>query len=695
MRWRKKANRVDFSTIDLASPERTSVDWRSLADGAPVEVSLDGIRPPPVLSREAAWRYLGESGWDLLANRPMSALWPNDTLAPFQRYVELLRRSPNYRSEFFIGLRHGTHQPMFMPRKVLKHHGYILGASGSGKTSEAIAQILIQLPEPFDWLRRGRYERAPILIIDMKPNGDRYLRALAECVAAEWNRPFRFFSNKPEYVSLKFDPFYCLRAVGYPLQLAETLLKSFSMIYPEGYGSDFFTAEQRVELQKNLYEQRPSTLQSLIDCIGNATRGVSGNKDARGLYSALAPLGMAMNVIADGSAIPDDDRIDFDRFFDEQEILYVHLDSRGTYLLSRDIGRLLLFALLETASQRERLGQKRQSFAIIDEFHRLAAHNVVEMLEDARGSGVGLILAHQSSSSLRSRDADMYGILFENCSFKQCLTLEDPRVIDLLRLISGRQREIRHGGFESETQGSTYSRGTSDSSYSSTSESSTYDGWGRSSTTSGAAYGRSSGHNYGEAYSKGVTRGSTWKEEMVPGLTPEMIVEVNANNLLSLIHIKGFARVGHTPTGGVPTLVQGLYPLTEKMAEEFEDRSWPSRTVDREEYYGHARPRVSEEVVQAAQQTAEANDAPSRTRDDGLRRQLEDRIRGLAERLAGQMVGEMTSVQRLARRRNVGVAQILEIARGLNIQVAKREDLLKPTEVDAIEEQLKRAGLGG
>lgn len=643
---------------------------------APPHPSTD-LRPPDF---DRHWAALGDRAWDILGRKRISDLFPTDTKCEFERYMEVLQRSsPRYRQEVFVGLDHKSGRPLFVPRSIFSHHAYILGATGSGKTTQALAQLLIQLAWEHDDTEGRHHDAPPMLIIDLKQNGDRYLRALAERIAQERGQKLRFFSIDAEYESLYFDPLYCLRSIKDPIKLLETLLKAFGLIYPEGYGSDFFTAEQRNELREILLTKRPSTLKELIGYLRAATRGKGGNADARGLYSAMATLGDAAHIRADGSPLDAERLVDFNRFFDQREVLYAHLDSRSMQLLSRDVGRLLLFSLLETASQRERRQSKTQVYVAIDEFHRLAARNIIEMLEDARSAGVGFLIAHQSSSSLKTRDADFYGILFENCSFKQCLTLEDPRVIELFQTIAGRIAEYRHGEAMTETEGRSEQRGWTDSASWSLSLGENPQG-----ETRGSAWGGSSAKSGGTSLSSSVGKTESRREEMVSALTPEMITEVNDVPLLSLLHIKGVGSQGLTPRRGIPTCVQGLYPVTKRVAEEMLKQPWPLKADNPDGDHRIARPASPDSEIRMASFTQDApvtavNDedglAGQTTINDGERRELAKRIDKLADKLRPQMLGQPMTVGRFCRRFSIRLKTLIALAaaHGITVKTDKSE----------------------
>lgn len=708
MLWPRKRRKIDLTPFEeyLAEqprsnlPESLDPTGPVVAWNRPLDIRLGRI------DLDTSWRRLGDQAWDILNNRRMRDIFPGAHPCEFARYLDTLHRSsPAYREEIFVGLRHPKNEPLLVPRYVFHNHAYILGGSGAGKTSHAISQLLLQLAEGYVDRDGRTHAPAPILIVDLKQNGDRYLRSLARRIAESRGQPLRFFSVDPEYESLSFDPFYCIRTVAYPLKRSELFLKALSMIYPEGYGSDFFTDEQRAQLTEILYHDRPTTMNEMIAFIRHATTGKSGNKDARGLYSALQSLEYAKNIHTDGAPLNRNLMIDFDRFYEEREVLYVHLDSRALSLLSADVGKLLLFCLLETAARRQKDGHRTQCFVAIDEFHRLAARNVVEMLEDARTAGVGFILAHQSSSSLKTRDADLYGSVFENTYFKQCLTLEDPRVIDLFKTIAGRTTEHKIGGTtsQSRTKGTTSaftdSHGTSGGTSASTPD--TFFGVGSHTVSDSSS--RSSGSSSGTSESRGSSESKSWEEDKIPALTPELITIVNDVNLMSLMHVKGTGGRCLTPTGGVPVIVRGLYPFDKTTADEMIDEPWPRRSIeDSEWYFEEARPTLSRgpggsrkaRPSRAASDEARTvgSQRPPRFAgaSEGDRRKLEGRIRDLAERLESEMLDEVMNVQRLSRVLRISMKAVIEAGASLGLDLSARQNDLTPVEV----RRLKRALAG-
>ncbi len=697
---RKRPKRVSFADAADPAARIAQPDFSAATDGGPARpVSFARADSAAPMTPEEMWERLGKTAWNqawnLLAKKRLKDILPTDTTSEWKWINDLRQCSTGgHQNEVFVGLRHPTTQPLLVPREVFQRHGYILGASGFGKTSHALAQLLIQLAEPYEWNGKAKQPTA-VMIVDLKPGGDPFLRALAEEVAREQHRKFRFFSTDPAFQSVQFDPFAMLRATPYLVERAEMLIKAFSLVYTEGYGSDFFTAEQRTTLIEIIHEENPDTFQKLVDLVESRTSGGSGNKDARGLYSAISGMQYALHVNVESKPVDPEQQIDFDRFLENGEVLYVHLDSRGNHLLSRDIGKLMLFSLLKAATERLKRRETRQAFVLIDEFQRLAARNVVEMLEDARSAGVGFVLAHQSSSALKTRDADLYGMLFENCSFKQCLTLEDVRVVELFKLLSGRVIERTHGGATTETKGHEESNATStgtSTSRSTMAGTSGETGYLATQWSEALSSGETTSHgttvSQGRSNSKSET--SSWQDQLVARLTPEMIVDVNDKDLLSLVHVKGGSR-GLTPTGGIPVLVQGLYPVPENAYKVMSDAPWPMDPAP--DYLERARPALPaakvDEVVAAKPDPARA---PRRKRAGASREkrnELQQRLTPVYERLRDGMLGEFVSVETLGRRHGVSAERILELARVLGHPVNGRGDLLRPDHVAEIERLLR------
>lgn len=582
---RKKAKPIDMSFLDEGEP--AAVDFSAVGDFGP-SVPLGDIPEPPDDSPQswfATWKAMGEAAWKVLLRQRIADLFPGcddiEQCSEFLLYWDLIRRSSRrFRDEVFIGLGPppGPPVPIFVPRSTFDGHAYILGKPARGKTSQALTNLLLQIATPIATPdEQDQDPPAAVLIIDLKPQGDRFLRGVAELLARSRGQELRFFSNTHRYDSLLFDPWRVIASQPDVQAQAETIFKSLSLIHPESQDAVFFMNEQRTVLEGALVK-RPQSLRQLIDDLEKMTRGRDGNREARGVHGALSIFENATNVIVDAGP-PRPNAIDFRAFLDRREVLYVHLESDEKHLSSQATGKLILSCLLTAAKQRrEDEGlDSAKVYVAIDEFHRLAAQNVVSFLETSRDLGVSFILSHQSPESLRSKSDDLFRLLFDIVGFQQYLTLTNPQAIELIRLASSRRSEFLRQMNRSTAHG----RGTSI-------------GWNKQHSdtdtgTYGFLWGRWGADRWGTSDSVGSSgsvteniteqEGSGESEAKIPGLTPEMVAQVNAPaGRVSLIVSWGEHDSSLTPLAGIPTLVSRLFPFSKKLADRLRKDVWPLRS---------------------------------------------------------------------------------------------------------------------
>lgn len=555
--------------------------------------SVPLARVPPVAlkrtDRLAQWHALGEGAWDVLAKKRIKDIFPecDDGLedSEFLRYWELICRSSlRFRREIFVGLQAaaGHPAPLFVPRSTFDSHGLIMGESNRGKSSQALTTLLLQLAWP-----ESPGEKPPaILIIDLKPQGDRFLRAVAEIIAEKRGQTLRFFSNSSHFESLRFDPWSTLLLQEDLQARAEIMFKALSLIHAESQDAEFFMNEQSYTLEEALalpagYKRPPLTsLRALIDRLERMTRDKGGNREARGIHGALSAFRRARNVIVEEPPGDRTNLIDFDALFEQGEVLYVHLESDDKHRLSQKIGKFVIACLLTVAKHRRNVQGKKndKAFVAIDEFQRLAAHNIVSYLEASRGLGVSFLLSQQTPESLMSGNVDLFSLLFDTTSFQQYLTLTNDRVIERLKIVSGRISENLSSSSRGESHSTMRTSGFSHQGQSNTSgeyffgSSAFADRWGES-TTHGSSSSVSDGTSTQE--------GSGAHEVKIPGLTPEMDARVNdPAERLSLVYVRGKEASTLSPLQGLPTLIQRIFPFSARRAKQFEDRAWPQRIAD-------------------------------------------------------------------------------------------------------------------
>ena len=138
--------------------------------------------------------------------------------------------------------------------RVLYDHTYIVGRTGSGKTSIGLKQFLIQII-------RGHQAKdvwsqpAPVVNFDLK--GDPVLFQTAKMEAERRGQKFRFFTLEKGKASCRFNPFSGFDSSSRTLpQLVQLVLDSLSLNYGVGYGRSYYAQRSRMLLSEALRETK-------------------------------------------------------------------------------------------------------------------------------------------------------------------------------------------------------------------------------------------------------------------------------------------------------------------------------------------------------------------------------------------------------------------------------------------------------
>ncbi len=526
-----------------------------------------------------------------------------DPFSEWHAYHELKNAYPAIANEIFLGL--FGNEPRLVPPAVLEGHGYILGGTGTGKTSIAIAQLLIQVA-------RGRPEPPPIIIIDLKPEGDRYLRGVADWLAAKRGIPLAFFSNRADYQSLEFDPLHALSSQPSNKAIAQTILQALIPIRIHKSEEVFFLNENRELLERVLDELQGKnfTFADIIEEVRKLSRESGGNREARGVHGALSDFVNMPHVRIDKRP-PDTSRdIDFGRVFTERQIAYVHLDSQSQPIASRSLGRLMLSCLLtEAVNRKVRRQLSPDFFLFIDEFHELASENIANLLTVARSAGARCILSHQTTASLGTDS--ITDVLLQNTSLQMLLSPDDEAVVNAFQRVAGEKIQIRRGGSKS----TSFKEGASSSQMSGTST----NPW--NAVTNSANTSQSYQHGLDEGFSE------SWQEERVSALTPDMLADLDSTPTTALVRVRkqGPDSTATTPWRGISVL-NLLYPFTREEKDQREAVPWPTES-----------PRPREKPAQPGQQKKDASpkakNTPVPPAQDAAASALEERLMQRDKRL--------------------------------------------------------------
>ena len=398
--------------------------------------------------------------------RPMAILTeqlgplPNSnqlTSGNWRKIVSRLRaeNTTEGREEIFWGVDARNQTPILVPRSVIREHVHFLGDTGSGKTSMGIAPLVTQLVESGD---------CSVVVIDLKGD-DQSLFELMRLGAAKnsqidpdlesdsksWTHPFSYFTSKHNLPSHAFNPF--LQA-GFKelstLQKTDLLTTALGLQYGTDYGRKYFGDANFTVLQKTL-EFSPE-VDSFVE-LAKELREVVRTQFGRETQQASSNLVMSIERLAAtpvvnlSAASPNFDPaslIDLGDLFVRPQAVYVSLPSATGSVVNADLGRLVLFSLINSAQHSVK--PRKQVFLVIDEFQRLVSNHIAVLLQMARGLDIGVILSNQSMSDLNQVDAKILSTVTTNTRLRQVFGISDPLEIQQLIDVSG-ERTVFHRTF--------------------------------------------------------------------------------------------------------------------------------------------------------------------------------------------------------------------------------------------------------
>lgn len=376
-----------------------------------------------------------------------------DTRTTFQQHSERLRHSEHEAKDpitgasireaehLFLGKEPWQRFPIFLHRLLLGEHVYIAGRTGSGKTSMALMPLLIQLIRGFRDVA-GWSEPKPVVIIDLK--GDEpVLFHTARLEAKARGQKFRFFTLEPGKASFYFNPFVCFKSQSVTTtQLVQMVLDALALFHGFEYGRGYFSQSSRFMLSEAL--RNPTGVNNFRDLHARlqtlASQRPQDFQDARELRSVVESLTHYEQLITTDADEAGDDTIRFDRLLEEREVLYFWLPTTKESITSAHIGRLILLCLRVAAHDRQVAGMpKREVALMIDEFQKLTSEHFEKVLQQARSSGIGAILANQSIADLKTVDRDLVQTVRTNTRVKMFFSVTEPDELEAFRELSGEE----------------------------------------------------------------------------------------------------------------------------------------------------------------------------------------------------------------------------------------------------------------
>lgn len=308
--------------------------------------------------------------------------------------------------------------PLYVHQDILKEHTYIVGPTGTGKTSFAIMPMLIQLIHGHRLPNGPRSPLLPIIIIDLK--GDNALfHTVREEVQKEGLQQFKFFNlergskknpaNSP--ATYRFNPF---RGFNPDLrtfpQLCQMILDALALNHGRGYGRSYYTERSRSTLMKALEkEPQPMSLPELKEALEQVLKNEKDRQartDAFELLSVIESLTEYDQLITSPKdELENPESIIFmPDVLTKRQVVYFWLPAALESISAGEVAKLVLFNLRAAAQDHKRLypHDPLRTVLVIDELQRVAGENLAGILQDARSFGIGAILANQSLYDLKS-----------------------------------------------------------------------------------------------------------------------------------------------------------------------------------------------------------------------------------------------------------------------------------------------------
>ena len=357
---------------------------------------------------------------------------PADGVVPFEQPParELLPSAEAPRSGIALGTSgaHGHHEPVYVTVDGLLHHAHLIGATGAGK-STTLLNLGTQL------MQQGHG------LVVVEPKGDLIDDLLASVPRERASEVVLLDFGDPA-----FPPAFNLLAGG--RGQGEALAGIFSRLFGSNWGprSDDLLRAAVLTLEGGDRTGEVPTLADVLPLLQDPRRraryAVKDTVVLQGFWQswerfsegqrqqALAPLSNKLRAFLLREPVRDalvqPEAPDFRSIINEGKILLCSLSAESLGEEGASLfGSVLLHRLWQAALSLGPARGRQPLICLVDEAHRFTAlpGGINEVLAQARGYGLGFVLAHQDLSQL---SAELRQAMAANCRTKLTFQLDPP-----------------------------------------------------------------------------------------------------------------------------------------------------------------------------------------------------------------------------------------------------------------------------
>jgi TraM recognition site of TraD and TraG/Helicase HerA, central domain len=369
-----------------------------------------------------------------------------DRPAAWHSIIRHLRQSSNpiEANSLLLGFVAADQSPVLIDRNLCFQHIHVLGATGTNKSSMGLAPLIEQLISFGD---------SSVIVIDLKADSpELYYAAHSAVNSFRPGTRMQLFSLENGTQTQLFNPFLTSgwTKLGI-LERADILNTCCGLSYGFDYGPSFFTSCNSAVLRAaNLANPDALSFRDLNDEIRRMLSGspseLSPELRKAGLHATevIGRLACYDSLnLTPNSAAPQclDNRIELADYFHQPQVGYFRLPSTTSSIGAPSIARMILYYLIVAGRMTER--KKNSVHVIIDEFQRVSAESLDQILQMARSHKISMVLANQSLSDLRVNNASVYQAVFGNCAIRQWFSVNSADDIDILGKLMGTREEIQ------------------------------------------------------------------------------------------------------------------------------------------------------------------------------------------------------------------------------------------------------------